>query len=86
MSALDELLAAVPDVVTDPDILVSLARDSADLFGDDKPASPLAAVRPRTTAEVAAAVRIAARHGSRWCPRAPAPASPAGRTRSTARC
>jgi len=49
--------------VTDPDILVSLARDSADLFGDDKPASPLAAVRPRTTAEVAAAVRVAARHG-----------------------
>jgi glycolate oxidase len=63
VSALDELLAAVPDVVTDPDILVSLARDSADLFGDDKPASPLAAVRPRTTAEVAAAVRVAARHG-----------------------
>jgi len=63
VSALDELLAAVPDVVTDPDILVSLARDSADLFGDDKPASPLAAVRPRTTVEVAAAVRVAARHG-----------------------
>ena len=63
MSALEELVALLPDTVTDPDILVSLARDSADLFGDDKPASPLAAIRPRTTDEVAAAVRIAARHG-----------------------
>jgi glycolate oxidase len=62
VSALDDLRSLFPEVVTDPDILVSLARDSADLFGDDKPGEPLAAVRPTTTAEVAAAVRIAAAH------------------------
>jgi glycolate oxidase len=59
---LDELLALFPEAVTDPDILISLSRDSADLFGEDKPALPLAAVRPTTTAEVAAAVTLAARH------------------------
>lgn len=59
---LDELRAAFPDLVTDPDILVSLARDSADLLGEigEKPASALAAVRPTTTEQVATAVRIAA--------------------------
>jgi glycolate oxidase len=62
VSALDDLRAALPEVVTDPDILVSLSRDSADLFGDDKAGIPLAAVRPTSTAEVAAAVRAAARH------------------------
>ncbi len=62
MTALDELRAAFPDLITDPDILLSLARDSADLFGDDKPGSPLAAVRPSSTDEVSAAVRIAAAH------------------------
>lgn len=61
---LDELRAAFPDLVTDPDILSSLARDSADLLGElgEKPASALAAVRPTTTEQVATAVRIAAAH------------------------
>jgi glycolate oxidase len=62
VSALDDLSAAFPDLITDSDILLSLGRDSADLFGDDKPAAPLAALRPQTTDEVAAAVRIAAAH------------------------
>ncbi len=62
MSALDDLSAAFPDLITDPDILLSLGRDSADLFGDEKPGMPLAALRPATTEEVAAAVRIAAAH------------------------
>jgi glycolate oxidase len=62
---LDELRAEFPDLVTDPDILVSLGRDSADLFGEvgEKVASALAAVRPTTTEQVATAVRIAAAHG-----------------------
>ena len=65
MSVLDELGAAFPDLVTDPDILISLGRDSADLFGElgEKDPSPLAAVRPTTTEQVATAVRIAAAHG-----------------------
>ena len=62
MSVLDDLRAAFPDLVTDPDILTSLGRDSADLFGDDKIGKPLAAVRPTTTDQVATAVRIAAAH------------------------
>jgi glycolate oxidase len=60
---LDDLRAVLPDLVTDPGILASLARDSADLLSDEKPVSPLAAVRPTTTAQVAAAVRFAAAHG-----------------------
>ncbi len=63
MSVLDDLGTAFPDLVTDPDILVSLARDAADLLGDEKTGSPLAAVRPTTTEQVATAVRIAAAHG-----------------------
>jgi glycolate oxidase len=62
VSALDDLRAAFPDLVTDPDILLSLGRDSADLLSDEKPGTPLAALRPTTTDEVAQAVRIAARH------------------------
>ncbi len=62
MSALDDLRAAFPDLITDPDILLSLARDSADLLGDEKPGTALAALRPTTTDEVAQAVRISARH------------------------
>jgi hypothetical protein len=34
VTALDELHAAFPDVVTDPDILASLASDAADQLGD----------------------------------------------------
>ena len=67
MPASDEVSQMVmntppPVIHTDPDILISLSRDSADLFGEDKPALPVAAVRPTTTAEVAAAVKLAARH------------------------
>ena len=62
MTVLDELRGAFPDLVTDPDILASLARDAADLFGDVKTGSALAAVRPTTTEQVATAVRIAAAH------------------------
>lgn len=55
----------LPEVITDPDILISLSRDTADLFGDFgdfKPGTPWAAIRPRRTEEVAAAVRVAAAH------------------------
>jgi glycolate oxidase len=62
VSALDDLRAAFPDLITDPDILLALARDAADLFGDDKPGVPLAALRPTTTEQVANAVQIAAAH------------------------
>jgi glycolate oxidase len=48
--------------VTDPDILASLASDAADLLGDRPAGAPIAAVRPRTTEQVATAVRIAAAH------------------------
>ena len=60
-SFVDELRAALGDsVVTDPDVLRGYARDEADLC----PAGvPSAVVRPRTTAEVASAVRVAAAHG-----------------------
>jgi glycolate oxidase len=60
-SFVDELRAALGGaVVTDPDVLRGYARDEADLC----PAgTPSAVVRPRTTAEVASAVRVAAAHG-----------------------
>ncbi len=50
-------LAAVTPVITDPDLLASFARDEADMCDVG---SPLVLVRPRTTAEVAAIVKIAA--------------------------
>jgi glycolate dehydrogenase FAD-linked subunit len=60
MSApLADLRAALPDVITDPDLLASYERDEADLCGHGV---PLAVVRPRSTEEVAAAVRVAAAH------------------------
>ncbi|HEX6873592.1 MAG TPA: FAD-linked oxidase C-terminal domain-containing protein [Micromonosporaceae bacterium] len=56
-----DLRAALPaDVlVTDPDLVDSYRRDEADLcaFG-----TPLAVLRPRTTAEVATILRLASRH------------------------
>jgi glycolate oxidase len=57
-----ELAAALPDgaVLTDPDLLRVHQRDEADLVPSGMPA---AVVRPRTTAEVAAVVRIAAARG-----------------------
>lgn len=61
--AVADLRAALPEpdsVLTDPDLLHAYSRDEADLC----PAGvPLAVVRPRDTAEVAAAVRTAAAHG-----------------------
>ncbi|WP_212828018.1 FAD-binding oxidoreductase [Catellatospora sp. TT07R-123] len=62
MTLLDELRGALgPDrVITDPDLLASYRRDEADLV---EAGVPLAVVRPQSTAEVAAAVTAAARHG-----------------------
>ncbi|MGE5828721.1 MAG: FAD-binding oxidoreductase [Micromonosporaceae bacterium] len=61
MDVISELLAALPagTVLTDPDLLRSFRRDEADLCPAGEPA---AVVRPRSTAEVATAVRIAAAH------------------------
>ncbi|HYN97182.1 MAG TPA: FAD-linked oxidase C-terminal domain-containing protein [Pilimelia sp.] len=58
----EDLRAALSDgaVVTDPDLLRAYERDEADLCAYG---SPAVVVRPRGTAEVAAAVRIAAAHG-----------------------
>ncbi len=59
---LDDLRAAVGDanVLTDPDLLVGYQRDEADLCDAGTPA---VVVRPRSTTEVAAVVRIAAARG-----------------------
>ncbi len=56
---LEALGKACPDLITDPDLLVSYQRDEADLC-DSTP--PLAVARPRSTDEVAALVRVAAAH------------------------
>jgi glycolate oxidase len=59
---LDDLRAALGDaaVLTDPDLLRIHQRDEADLCASGM---PLAVVRPRTTADVVAAIGAAARHG-----------------------
>lgn len=67
MGLLDDLRAA-GDVVTDPDVLESYRRDHA-APGLLEAGIALAVVRPRTTAEVQAAVRAAARHGVPLVPR-----------------
>ena len=61
-SLLRELRDALGEaaVLTDPDLLRTYQRDEADLCAAG---TPLVLVRPRSTAEVAAAVRAAARHG-----------------------
>jgi glycolate oxidase len=59
MDPLAELRAACPDVLTDPDLLVTYQRDEADMCDS---APPLAVARPRSTDEVAALVAVAARH------------------------
>jgi glycolate oxidase len=61
-SLVEELRVLVsPDrVLTDPDLLAGHRRDEADLCAAG---TPLAVVRPNDTAEVAAAVRVAAAHG-----------------------
>jgi len=57
---IDELRAACADLLTDPDRLATYQRDEADLCDF---APPLAVARPRSTAEVAALVAVAAAHG-----------------------
>lgn len=64
---LDEL-AAAGEVVTDPDVLESYRRDQA-APGLLDAGTPAALARPRTTAEVQAAVRAAARAGVPVVPR-----------------
>ncbi|EOD68248.1 FAD-binding protein, partial [Amycolatopsis vancoresmycina] len=61
-SPVEDLRAVLPAdrVLTDPDLLATHRRDEADLCDAG---TPLAVVRPRDTAEVAAAVRVAAAHG-----------------------
>jgi glycolate oxidase len=68
MTFVDDLRAALGDggVVTDPDILLAYRRDRAGLVPDG---TPLAAASPRSTAEVAEVVRLAARHGVPIVPR-----------------
>jgi glycolate oxidase len=62
VSIVDELLAVLPAdrVLTDPDLLAAHSRDEADLCAAG---TPLAVVRPRSTAEVAATVLVAAAQG-----------------------
>ncbi len=61
-ATVEDLLAvlAADRVLTDPDLLAGYRRDEADLCDAG---TPLAVVRPRDTAEVAATVRVAAVHG-----------------------
>lgn len=61
MGFVDELTGALPDgaVVTDPDILEGYRYDRTDWL---TPGQPVAVAFPRTTAEVSAAVAIAATH------------------------
>lgn len=61
-SVVEDLRAVLPPdrVLTDPDLLEHHRRDKADLCDGGV---PLVVVRPRSTAEVAAAVKVAAAHG-----------------------
>lgn len=61
MAFVEELRAALPDgaVVTDPDILETYRHDRTDWL---TPGQPAAVAFPRATAEVAAAVKVAATH------------------------
>jgi glycolate oxidase len=61
-ATVEDLLAVLPAdrVLTDPDLLAVHRHDEADLCAAG---TPLAVVRPRSTAEVAATVRVAAAHG-----------------------
>jgi glycolate oxidase len=56
---LGELQQACPDLITDPDLLVSYQRDEADLCDS---APPLAVARPTRTEEVANLVTVAAKY------------------------
>jgi glycolate oxidase len=62
MDLVDALLAALPGeglVLTDADLLRSYERDEADLA---EHGSPAVVVRPRTTEQVSAVLRIASEH------------------------
>jgi glycolate oxidase len=61
-------LAGAGEVIADPDVLASYRADQA-APGLLEAGMPAAVVRPRTTAEVQAAVRAAARHGVPVVPR-----------------
>jgi glycolate oxidase len=58
---MDDLHAVLPEdvLITDPDLLAGYQRDEADLCAYGL---PVAVLRPRETAQVVAAVRVAARH------------------------
>jgi len=68
MAFIEELGAALPDgaVVTDPDILETYRHDRTDWL---TPGQPAAVAFPRSTAEVAAAVKVAATHRTPIVPR-----------------
>jgi glycolate oxidase len=68
MSVLLDDLRAAGEVVHDPAILQSYRHDHA-APGLVAAGTPVALVRPRTTAQVQAAVRVAARHGVPLVPR-----------------
>src|SRR5215467_8766952 len=53
-------LSAVTTAITDAEVMRSYRQDEADLCDGGE---PLVVVRPRSTAEVSAVVRIAAAHG-----------------------
>lgn len=61
MGAIEELAASLPDgaVITDPDILETYRYDRTDWL---TPGHPACVAFPRSTAEVAAAVKVAAAH------------------------
>jgi glycolate oxidase len=83
MSLLEALGREIPDerLVTDVDVVASLS-------GDDAEWAPVGAaavaLRARTEAEVAHAVRVCADLGVPLVPAAPGPGCPEGRTPSTA--
>jgi glycolate oxidase len=82
VSFVEELAAALPDgaVVTDPDVLEGYRYDRTTWL---TPGHPIALAFPTTTAQVAAAVGVAAGTTSRSSHGAPAAACAAGPRRST---
>lgn len=65
---LEELHAAVGDLIVDPDVIESYRRDAA-ATGLLPAGMPLAVARPRSTSEVQAAIAFASRHGVAVVPR-----------------
>ena len=81
VSELQDALGA-DSVLPDPDVTASYARDQAMLAPAGTPA---AVVLPRTTADVAAVMQVASRHGVPVVPRGAGSGWPAPATPSTAR-